>query len=838
MLNEKWSVELTERPVGSLLAVESQLVIATESSRYQTSRAKLHGYDLTDGFLNWSKSFERRRVSGLVSNASSDAKLLIALDSLDWAHDQGVLLALDSRGEERWRCSGNAQRISAPAVEGSVACVTAGTNTLSIIDVESGRLQNTFALDFNASFSAPALSNGIVYIPCRGPHLWAVGLNGHVHWQFNAKDVSDATWLHMTPTLIGDRILVVTSTGSVLALATQDGYPIWQVTVGPEGKRLGPPTTDGERLYVGASDGLYAFNPEDGHQLWAFATTRRIRAASTVVGGVVYAACHDHHLYALDALSGKLLWRYEVGERRIELSPVVTELNDSDHDALVMAANRGGFLVSIVRPLSAKEHDVAGDWRAAVSAYDDLGQISQAAQILESHDESLEAAKRWESIGETERAAQQYEVAEAWQRAAQLWKSLDQFRRRARCLKQYAMSLSRDEVIDISEKVEAWQLAADAFREASQIGEVATCQQEIARLLRQPVISIDVVQEGLVLNRWTHIKFVVRNEGYGTAHQLVIRAKGSQFEGEIATTQEIMSLRVGGERSESLNVCPREYGDSVPLRLSIQYRDDADHVQACGQTVYLNVAQVESKRNEPQSWHIHTGGGTVVFDGVNVSGGDFIGRDQKYDSSRQCHTMEDRIKILLLTANPMNTQELRLDEEARAIDKALNQAKYRDRFDVRSHWAVQVSDIQEILLRHQPDIVHFCGHGSQYGEIMLEDEVGNSHPVSPTALSELFSILKGNIRCVVLNACFSEQQAHAIAEHIDCVIGMSQTIGDKSAISFATAFYRALGYGRDVWSAFELGRSQINLENLGEQDVPQLITTGSDPKQVLFVREE
>jgi hypothetical protein len=192
-------------------------------------------------------------------------------------------------------------------------------------------------------------------------------------------------------------------------------------------------------------------------------------------------------------------------------------------------------------------------------------------------------------------------------------------------------------------------------------------------------------------------------------------------------------------------------------------------------------------------------------------------------------------QILFLSANPKDTPQLRLDEEMRAIDHALLQAEFRDKFDIKQHWAVSVYEIQGYLLRHKPDIVHFSGHGSSSNEIILEDNMGNSCPVSPCALSQLFSVLKDNIRCVVLNACYSEQQAQAIAEHIDCVIGMSRSISDRGAIGFATAFYQALGYGRDVKTAFDLGCVQIGFEGLREQNIPKLLALTSNPKDLIFV---
>jgi hypothetical protein len=210
---------------------------------------------------------------------------------------------------------------------------------------------------------------------------------------------------------------------------------------------------------------------------------------------------------------------------------------------------------------------------------------------------------------------------------------------------------------------------------------------------------------------------------------------------------------------------------------------------------------------------------------------------QSYDLVKgiQIVKRKDKIRILFLAANPTNTARLRLDEESRAIDQALRRAEFRDKFDIRQQWAVRVSDIQELLLRRKPDIVHFSGHGSTSSEIILEDNSGNSSPVSVRALSRLFSVLKDNIKCVVLNACYSEQQARAISQSIDCVVGMSKAIGDEAAIGFATAFYQALAFGRDVKTAFELGCIQIDLEGLNEQDTPKLLTVKSDPKNIVFV---
>ena len=105
----------------------------------------------------------------------------------------------------------------------------------------------------------------------------------------------------------------------------------------------------------------------------------------------------------------------------------------------------------------------------------------------------------------------------------------------------------------------------------------------------------------------------------------------------------------------------------------------------------------------------------------------------------------------------------------------------------------------------------------------FEDEVGRVHLVQPEALAALFKQFVGQIKCVILNACYAERQAKAIAEHIDYVIGMSQEISDEAAIAFSLGFYGALGAGKTIEEAFEFGRIQIMLQGIPEHLTPVLI---------------
>jgi len=95
--------------------------------------------------------------------------------------------------------------------------------------------------------------------------------------------------------------------------------------------------------------------------------------------------------------------------------------------------------------------------------------------------------------------------------------------------------------------------------------------------------------------------------------------------------------------------------------------------------------------------------------------------------------------------------------------------------------------------------------------------------------------IRGNVRVVVLNACYTHHQALAISEVVDCVIGMPNSIRDTLAIAFAASFYRALGFGHSVQDAFKQGRAAIFLEGGSESDVPLLLTKPGIYPQHLYL---
>jgi CHAT domain-containing protein len=176
--------------------------------------------------------------------------------------------------------------------------------------------------------------------------------------------------------------------------------------------------------------------------------------------------------------------------------------------------------------------------------------------------------------------------------------------------------------------------------------------------------------------------------------------------------------------------------------------------------------------------------------------------------------MTQKIRILFLSANPWATGRILVNEEASEIFERIQEGPYRDKFELHNHGAVKPIDLQRLLLKYEPQIVHFSGHGSKHHRIILSGTHGRSKTIDPQGLANVLACYSSHVRLVLLNACFTNAQAQSISEVVNYSIGTGKAIGDKAGVAFAGAFYRALGFGRSVREAFESARAELALTKM------------------------
>ena len=201
-----------------------------------------------------------------------------------------------------------------------------------------------------------------------------------------------------------------------------------------------------------------------------------------------------------------------------------------------------------------------------------------------------------------------------------------------------------------------------------------------------------------------------------------------------------------------------------------------------------------------------------------------------------------KVTVLFFAADPLSappdsrTPRLLLDEDVRQIRHKVRAAEHRDALEFNVRWATRTDDLLQALLERRPQVVHFSGHGGSDGLVLVSADGLRPHRVDAASLAQLFAVFRGDIRVVVLNACFSLPQARAIADVVGCAIGTRGEISDDAAITFGACFYRAIAFGCSVQAAYDQARTALALEHFDDRECPALVVrAGVDPRRLVLV---
>ena len=193
------------------------------------------------------------------------------------------------------------------------------------------------------------------------------------------------------------------------------------------------------------------------------------------------------------------------------------------------------------------------------------------------------------------------------------------------------------------------------------------------------------------------------------------------------------------------------------------------------------------------------------------------------------------LTILFLSANPINKAQLELEREVAEIRRRLISAGTYYKFRVIHERETRAAFIASCIMRYNPDIIHFSGHGNIKGEVSFLDDFNQGILASPKLLSEIFSLASSKTKIVVFNACYSEIQAKEVTKFIDFAIGMNDQIEDEYAILFSSGFYEALAHNKSIDEAFKITKHSLRLLGVSDSSVPKLLLkNGADPKRIIF----
>lgn len=177
---------------------------------------------------------------------------------------------------------------------------------------------------------------------------------------------------------------------------------------------------------------------------------------------------------------------------------------------------------------------------------------------------------------------------------------------------------------------------------------------------------------------------------------------------------------------------------------------------------------------------------------------------------------DDKIKVLFMFATPKNLSSLDVNRESNNVK---TEAFGKDLLiDIYPH--VDKDGMIDAVSHLQPDIIHYSGHGRTGGLEFIDPVSGNAATIQTSYLAEMFEVFAEiGVKCVVLNSCWSAEQAKAISAYKIAVVGMLRPIKDEAAIKFSKDFYGLLVSNNPLERIFKLVRLKMDRDS---KDIPSL----------------
>ena len=191
----------------------------------------------------------------------------------------------------KWKFPTGARIVSSPIMQDGVIWFGSDDGNVYAVDAASGRQRWMHATGGPVD-ATPAVADGVLYVGSYDGKFYALNAKtGATRWKFATA---------------GERHVEAPG---------MDGLPKTQTLSDPNDVYASSPVVAGGAVFFGSGDhNIYALDAKSGELRWKFATGDVVHASPAYANGVVYAGSWDSYFYAIDAATGKEKWRFHGGE--------------------------------------------------------------------------------------------------------------------------------------------------------------------------------------------------------------------------------------------------------------------------------------------------------------------------------------------------------------------------------------------------------------------------------------------------------------------------------------------------------------------------------------------
>ncbi len=192
----------------------------------------------------------------------------------------------------KWQFHTNGQVLSSPAISDGTLFIGSSDHFLYALDSASGALKWKFETGGRIT-SSPAVSAGVVYFGSFDSNFYAVdAATGKLKWKFKTAGEHRFAGAHL-----------------------HGAEPAAEIMPDPFDFYLSSPVVANGSIYFGSGDtNIYALDAASGNLKWKFKTGDVVHASPAIMDGTLFVGSWDSFFYALDAATGKVKWRFKTGE--------------------------------------------------------------------------------------------------------------------------------------------------------------------------------------------------------------------------------------------------------------------------------------------------------------------------------------------------------------------------------------------------------------------------------------------------------------------------------------------------------------------------------------------
>ena len=272
-------------------------------------------YVLKNGNKKWSFRSDNRIVG-----TPAVANGIIVFGSAD----KNIYGVNSKTGKLVWKYTANEAVLGAVTIEDGVAYVGASDHTFRALDVKTGKLRWEFIGVKGYIETRPFLYEGKVIFGAWDNNLYALDkTTGKELWKWNGN----LTRMHFSPAAVwpvaaNGKVFITDPQRAMTAIDASNGQTVWRTFQSMVRETIGL-SADKMRLYSKTmQDSVVCFSTQGNvpKQIWATNVKFGYEHAPSMLvekDGVVFGSTKSGLIFALDALSGKLLWKHKIGNSLI-----------------------------------------------------------------------------------------------------------------------------------------------------------------------------------------------------------------------------------------------------------------------------------------------------------------------------------------------------------------------------------------------------------------------------------------------------------------------------------------------------------------------------------------